>query len=93
MNIVIPAMNLPERLRRRGMARARIGYGQIFSRQLEASEVLNLRLVSGHLWVTLEGSRKDHLMVAGDAKSFAGPGRLVAEGIEDGAVVELGEDQ
>ena len=93
MNLIIPAMNLPGRLRRRGVARARIAYGQIFSRQLEETEVLNLRLVSGHLWVTLEGSRKDHLMVTGDAKSFAGPGRLVAEGIEDGAVVELGEDQ
>jgi len=51
---------------------------------------VGFRVISGHLWVTQENSRDDHLMSAGDAMAFTGPGRLVAEGIEDGAVVELG---
>ena len=91
MNICISAMKLPGMRPRQEAARARIPYGQIFSRLLKETEVLRFRVISGHLWVTQEGSRKDHLLVAGEFEDFAGPGRLVAEGIEDGAVVELAE--
>ena len=92
MNVFIPAnMKLLSARPRHEAARARIAYGQIFSRLLEETEVLRFRVISGHLWVTQEGSRKDHILSAGDTKDFAGPGRLVAEGIEDGAVVELAE--
>ena len=92
MNAFIPAaMKLSSVRPRQDAARARIAYGQIFSRLLEEAEVLRFCVISGHLWVTQEGSRRDHLLVAGDVMSFAGPGRLVAEGIEDGALVELAE--
>ena len=92
MNVCNPAtLKVPGARPRQEAARARIAYGQIFSRLLEEAEVLRFRMISGHLWVTQEGSRKDHLLAAGDTMAFAGPGRLVAEGIEDGAVVELAE--
>jgi hypothetical protein len=94
MNACIPAMNtstrIPATSRRKGAARTRLAYGQIFSRQLQDAEALRFRIVSGHLWITMEGSREDHLLAAGDSITMAGPGRLVAEGIEDGAVVEIG---
>ena len=94
MNACTPAMNISSRIpatsRRKGAARTRLAYGQIFSRRLQASEALRFRVTSGHLWITMEGSREDHLLAAGDSISMEGPGRLVAEGIEDGAVVEIG---
>ncbi|WP_367871511.1 DUF2917 domain-containing protein [Luteolibacter sp. Populi] len=90
MNIFVPSTTIPAEMRRREAARARIAYGQVFSRLLEDTETVSFRVISGHLWVTQENSRDDLLMSAGDAMAFTGPGRLVAEGIEDGAVVELG---
>lgn len=91
MNVCIPAIKVPGSRPRQEAVRARIAYGQIFSRLLEEAEVLRFRVISGHLWVTQEGSRMDHLLVSGDSATFSGPGRLVAEGIEDGALVELAE--
>jgi hypothetical protein len=93
MNATIPAMNpfarVPASFRRSKKPHARIAYGQVFSRLLEETETLRLRVVSGHLWLTMEGKREDHVLVSGQSIAVEGPGRLVAEGIEDGAVVEV----
>lgn len=62
---------------------------QIFSRPLSGDEAFRIRVVTGNLWVTFEGSRDDHHLGEGKALRFRGPGLLVAEGIEDGAVVEI----
>src|SRR5687768_12714656 len=71
MNACIPVMNIsadiPAATGRKGAARTRLAYGQIFSRHLEPAEALRLRVDSGHLWVTMEGSREDHLITAGEA--------------------------
>lgn len=94
MNACIPAMNfsaqVPTAIRGSKAARTRFAYGQVFSRLLEASEILRFRVISGNLWVTMEGSREDHLLSSGDTFAIEGPGRLVAEAIEDGAVFEIG---
>jgi hypothetical protein len=93
MNACIPAMNpfaqVPASLRRSKAPSMRLAYGELFSRFLEASEILRFRVISGHLWITMEGRREDYHLGAGENLSIEGPGRLVAEGIEDGAVVEI----
>jgi hypothetical protein len=93
MNACIPAMNpfaqVPASLRRGEKPRTRIAYGQVFSRLLEEAETLRFRVISGHLWLTMEGGREDHLLTSGQTIAIEGPGRLVAEGIEDGALVEI----
>lgn len=95
MNACIPVMNIsadiPAATDRKGAARTRLAYGQIFSRHLEPAEALRIRVDSGHLWVTMEGSREDHLITAGEPLTLQGPGRLVAEGIEDGAIIEISQ--
>ena len=95
MNACIPVMNIsadiPAATGRKGAARTRLAYGQIFSRHLESAEALRIRVDSGHLWVTMEGSREDHLITAGETLTLQGPGRLVAEGIEDGGLIEISQ--
>jgi hypothetical protein len=93
MNACIPAMNpfvqVPAAFRRGKAPSMRLAYGQVFSRLLDASETLRFRVISGHLWITMEGRREDYHLSSGEILSMDGPGRLVAEGIEDGAVVEI----
>lgn len=93
MNACIPVMKpfiqVPTALRGSRRPSMRLAYGQLFSRFLGASEILRFRVVSGHLWITMEGRREDYHLGAGENLSIEGPGRLVAEGIEDGAVVEI----
>lgn len=93
MNTRIPAMNpfaqVPASLRRSKKPGTRIAYGQVFSRLLGKAETLRFRVLSGHLWLTMEGKREDHVLTSGQTLAIEGPGRLVAEGLEDGALVEV----
>lgn len=80
-------------VRHEGWTSARIERRQIFSRQIFEGEVFRIRVTSGHLWVTFEGSPDDYHLTDGDTRRFRGPGLLVAEGIEQGAVVEIRQSQ
>lgn len=75
--------------RRESWVRTQLAHRQLFSRFIFEGEALRIRVVSGHLWATFEGSPEDHHLSAGDARHFRGPGLLVAEGIEQGAVFEI----
>ena len=77
--------------RRETWTRTRLARRQIFSRPIFEGEVFRIRVVTGNLWVTFEGSRDDHHLGGGDSLRFRGPGLLVAEGIEEGAVLEISE--
>jgi hypothetical protein len=79
------------RARHEGWTSAQIERRQIFSRQIFEDEVFRIRVTSGHLWVTFEGSPDDHHLSDGNSRRFHGPGLLVAEGIEQGAVVEISQ--
>jgi Protein of unknown function (DUF2917) len=46
---------------------------------IEAQAGLTVACESGLVWVTVEGERADHWLVAGDALSVAWPGRVVVE--------------
>lgn len=70
---------------------AELTHRQIFSRQIFEDEVLRIRVRKGHLWVTFEGSSDDFHLKEGDIHRFHGPGLLVAEGIEGGAVFEISQ--
>jgi hypothetical protein len=93
MNATATAMNpmsqVMPKARHDGWTRARIDRRQVFSRQIFEDEVFRIHVTSGHLWVTFEGSPEDHHLSDGDTWRFSGPGLLVAEGIEQGAVVEI----
>lgn len=77
--------------RHEGWTRTRIGRRQLFSRRIFEGEVFRIRVLAGHLWVTFEGSRKDYHLGESEIHRFHGPGLLVAEGIEDGAVLEIAQ--
>jgi len=93
MNSSISTVKAPSGLqavaRREQWTRTRLESRRIFSRAIFDAEVFRIRMISGHLWVTFEGAENDHLMAAGDLLRFQGPGLLVAEGIEGGAVFEI----
>ncbi|RYD22354.1 MAG: DUF2917 domain-containing protein [Verrucomicrobiaceae bacterium] len=63
---------------------------ETFARRLEEGEFLRMRVVSGMLWVTLEGDPEDHVLAAGDFRQFDGPGLCVMESIDGGAQFEMG---
>lgn len=67
-----------------------LGRRETFSRTLGEGDSLRLRVVSGMLWATLEGDPEDHVLEAGDFRSFEGPGLCVLEGIEGAAEFEIG---
>jgi hypothetical protein len=46
---------------------------------IKAHAGLTVACESGLVWVTVEGERTDHWLVAGDALSVAWPGRVVIE--------------
>lgn len=77
--------------RHEGWTRTRIERRQLFSRRIFEGEVFRIRVTSGNLWVTFEGSPDDHHLSHGDTRRFHGPGLLVAEGIEQGAVIEISQ--
>ncbi|QJE95827.1 DUF2917 domain-containing protein [Luteolibacter luteus] len=95
MNANATAMNYmsqtASQARRESWTRTQIGRRQIFSRQILENEVFRIRVTSGHLWVTFEGSPDDHHLSDGDSRRFYGPGLLVAEGIEQGALIEISQ--
>ena len=68
---------------------ARLQYRGLFSRRLLEGETFRIRVLDGHLWVTLEGLREDHHLAAGQTRQFQGPGLLVAEAIEGVALFEV----
>jgi len=70
---------------------AELVHRQIFSREVFQDEVLRIRIRKGHLWVTFEGLSDDFHLKEGDIHRFHGPGLLVAEGIEGGAVFEISQ--
>lgn len=82
------SQTLPPRLREARQGE-RIGNRQIFSHRLRDGETCRIRVLSGHLWVTFEGMREDHHLTAGKVLQVQGPGLLVAEGIEGGAVFAI----
>ncbi len=63
---------------------------ETFSRRLEEGDALRLRVVSGMLWVTLEGDAEDHVLEAGDFRRFDGPGLCVIEAVEGDAEFDAG---
>lgn len=77
--------------RHEGWTRTQIDRRQLFSRRILEDEVFRIRVLSGHLWVTFEGSQEDYHLTEGQTRRFRGPGLLVAEGIEEGAVVEIAQ--
>lgn len=65
--------------------------GGFVVRDLEAGEQAEIRVLAGHLWVTVEGDARDYVLVAGTRRRFAGPGRLVAEALEAPAEIFIAE--
>lgn len=63
---------------------------ETFSRRLDEGDFLRMRVISGVLWVTIEGDPEDHVLAAGDFRQFDGPGLCVVEGIEDEGEFEAG---
>ena len=65
---------------------------------LEAGQVLSLDDAKGHrivaragtVWITEEGSRKDHIVGPGDTLIVARPGRTVVQAL-DAAWISIGE--
>ncbi len=68
---------------------ARLEHRGLFSRRLLEGETFRIRVLDGHLWVTLEGVREDHHLAAGEVRPFQGPGLLVAEAIQGAALFEI----
>lgn len=65
--------------------------GGFLVRDLEAGEQADIRVLSGHLWVTVEGDARDYVLEAESRRSFAGPGRLMAEALEGPAEIVITE--
>ena len=54
--------------------------GQVLS--LDDAEGLRIRARTGTLWITQEGSRKDHIVGPGDTLIVAHPGRTVVQALQ-----------
>ena len=54
--------------------------GQVLS--LDDAEGLRIRARTGTLWITQEGSRKDHIVGPGDTLIVAYPGRTVVQALQ-----------
>ena len=66
------------------------GLRETFARRLDDGESLRVRMISGTLWVTLEGDPEDHVLAGGEVRQFEGPGLCVAECIGELAEFEVG---
>lgn len=64
--------------------------GGIFSTPLENGERLNVMVISGHVWITMEGDAQDYILASEQEHEFSGPGLLVIEGLEQGARILIG---
>ncbi len=56
---------------------------------LEPARGVELRVLDGIVWVTIEGEMQDRFLKAGDSLSAAGSGRVVFEALRGSARVEL----
>jgi hypothetical protein len=61
--------------------------GAVHSCRLAADIAMQIRAMSGALWITFEGDPEDHVLEEGETMTFTGPGLLVAEGLHDTNVV------
>lgn len=62
---------------------------RVLSCQLEPGERVVVRVKHGHAWATLEGDREDYVIAEGDPRAFSGPGLLVVQALEPGAVAQI----
>jgi hypothetical protein len=58
--------------------------GQVLS--LDDAEGLRIRARTGTVWVTEEGSRKDHIVGPGDSLIVARPGRTVVQALQQARI-------
>lgn len=70
---------VPSRLPARATRSLRLGTG----------ESAELRLHTGHAWITMENDPFDYAATAGEVLRFSGPGLLVVEALEAGAVFSV----
>lgn len=62
---------------------------ELASRRLDAGERLEVEVISGAVWATLEGDPEDYALTTGSRREFRGPGLWVAESLEGETVLRL----
>lgn len=72
-----------------GEAAASAGGARVLSYRLDAEERVVVRVKHGHAWATLEGDPEDYVIAEGEPRAFIGPGLLVVQGLEPGAVAQI----
>lgn len=55
--------------------------GALQTQRLAAKEIVEIQILAGAAWVTLEGDANDYVLTAGDTRILRGPGLVVVEGL------------